>query len=71
MGKDVQPQFSKQTSFEVFRYQLVVDKTLPINLFQKYETADQVRADKNNIFQKVVTKEDFHFKGSNSEQITY
>ena len=36
MGKDVQPQFSKQTTFEVFRYQLVVDKTLPINLFQKY-----------------------------------
>ena len=67
MGKDVQPQFSKQTTFEVFRYQLVVDKTLPINLFQKYETADQVRADKNNIFQQVVAKEDFNFKGSNSE----
>ena len=67
MGKDVQPQFSKQTTFEVFRYQLVVDKTLPINLFQKYETADQVRADKNNILQQVVAKEDFNFKGSNSE----
>lgn len=67
MGKDVQPQFSKQTTFEVFRYQLVVDKTLPINLFQKYETADQVRADKNNIFQQVVAEEDFNFKGSNSE----
>ena len=67
MGKDVQPQFSKQTTFEVFRYQLVVDKTLPINLFQKYETADQVRADKNNIFQQVVAKEGFNFKGSNSE----
>jgi hypothetical protein len=67
MGKAVQPQFSKQTTFEVFRYQLVVDKTLPINLFQKYETADQVRADKNNIFQQVVAKEDFNFKGSNSE----
>ena len=67
MSKDVQPQFLKQTSFEVFRYQLVVDKTLPINMFQKYETADQVRADKNNIFQQVVAKEDFNFKGSNSE----
>ena len=33
----------------------------------KYETADQVRADKNNIFQQVVAKEDFNFKGSNSE----
>ncbi len=67
MSKDVQPQFSKQTTFEVFRYQLVVDKTLPINLFQKYETADQVRADKNNIFQQVVAKDGFQFKGSNSE----
>lgn len=67
MGKDVQPQFSKQTTFEVFRYQLVVDKTLPINLFQKYETADQVRADKNNIFHNVISKEDFKFKSGSSE----
>lgn len=67
MGKDVQPQFLKQTTFEVFRYQLVVDKTLPINLFQKYETADQVRADKNNIFQQVISKDSFTFKSGSSE----
>ena len=67
MGKDVQPHFSQTTSFEVFRYQLVVDKTLPINMFEKYETADQVRADKNNIFQKVLTGEDFNFRGGTSE----
>ena len=67
MSKDIQPTYSKKTSFEVFRYQLVVDKTLPINMFQKYETAAQVRADKNKIFQEVISKKDFHFKNNGSE----
>lgn len=67
MAKTAQTHFSQTTSFEVFRYQLVVDKTLPINMFEKYETAEQVRADKNNIFQKVLTGEDFTFRGGTSE----
>ncbi|MBB1285252.1 hypothetical protein HRH25_12780 [Flavisolibacter sp. BT320] len=54
-------------SFEVFRYQLLVDKTLPINMFEKYETADQIRADKNNILQRVLTNEKFRLKGGSSE----
>lgn len=67
MPTNLNPSFVKQASFEVFRYQLVVDKTLPINMFQKYETAAEVRADKNNIFQQVLLRKDFHFKGSNTE----
>lgn len=67
MAKKVQTQTNQQTSFEVFRYQLVVDKTLPINMFEKYETAEQVRADKNNILQRVIARDGFHFKGGNSE----
>ena len=62
MAKNAQPQLVQQTSFEVFRYQLVVDKTLPINMFEKYETAEQVRADKNNILQRVITGDEFHFQ---------
>lgn len=67
MAKNVQAPSNQQTSFEVFRYQLVVDKTLPINMFEKYETAEQVRADKNNILQRVITGDEFHFKGGTSE----
>ncbi len=67
MAKNNKLQFNQTLSFEVFRYQLVVDKILPINMFQKYETAEQVRADKNNIFQKVITGNDFNFRGDTSE----
>ena len=67
MAKVNKPAFGPQATFETFRYQLVVDKTMPINMFEKYETAAQVRADKNNIFQKVITANDFEFKGGSSE----
>lgn len=67
MTKKNKPQFNQTISFEVFRYQLVVDKILPINMFEKYETAEQVRADKNNIFQKVLTGNAFNFRGDKSE----
>jgi hypothetical protein len=67
MSKATKTSFGSQATFETFRYQLVVDKTLPINMFEKYETADQVRADKNNIFQKVITDPAFEFTGGGSE----
>lgn len=67
MSKAIKTTFGSQATFETFRYQLVVDKTLPINMFEKYETAEQVRADKNNIFQKVITDPTFEFTGGSSE----
>ena len=47
-------QHSKQASFEVFRYQLVVDKALQMNMYD-YKSAEDIRADKNNILQKLLT----------------
>lgn len=67
MSKDIQPQYSRQSSFEVFRYQLVVDKTLQKGLFDKYESAEDIRADKNNILQEILTHDNFRFRSSNSE----
>ena len=66
MAKDVQPAFAKYSTFETFRYQLVVDKTMPINLHSNYETPDQVRAEKNNIFKTLITNETFRFNSNNS-----
>lgn len=66
MAKDIQTAFIKNASFEVFRYQLVVDKTMPIHLYGKHETPEQIRADKNNIFKELITKEKFSFHSSNS-----
>lgn len=53
-------QHSKQASFEVFRYQLVVDKALQMNMYD-YKSAEDIRADKNNILQKLLTNENFRF----------
>ena len=60
-------QISKATNFEVFRYQLVVDKTLQMDMFNKYQTAEDIRADKNNIFHNIIAAEKFNFISSNSE----
>jgi hypothetical protein len=67
MSKVIKPLLGPQATFVTFRYQLVVDKSLPINMFEKYETAEQIRADKNNIFQRVLTGDNFEFKGGNSQ----
>lgn len=66
MNKAMQPSHPRNTTFEVFRYQLVVDKTMPINLFGKYETPEELRAQKNNILKDIITKENFRFTSSNS-----
>ena len=48
---DTQKSIPQRTqAFEVFRYQLVVDRTLQMDMFKKYTTADEIKADKNNIF---------------------
>ena len=66
MSKDTQPAFAKNSTFEVFRYQLVVDKTMPINMFGKYENAEQLRAEKNNILKDILIKDNLRFTSSNS-----
>ena len=54
-------QATKASNFEVFRYQLVVDKTLQMNMFNQYQTAEDIRADKNNIFHNIIAAEKFNF----------
>ena len=39
-------------------------------MYQDYQTADQVRADKNNIFQKILVEDAFKFIGNSSELST-
>ncbi|MDP4207275.1 MAG: hypothetical protein Q8928_00545 [Bacteroidota bacterium] len=56
----------KQANFEVFRYQLVVDKVLQLNMYD-YKSAEDIRADKNKILQKLITDDTFKFYNSQSE----
>jgi len=62
-----QPPASKQASFEVYRYQLVVDKMLQQGMFQDYQTADEIRNNKNKILQDILTNIHFRFHSSQSE----
>lgn len=66
MSKDVQIPSAKNATFEVFRYQLVVDKTMPMNAFGNYETPEELRAEKNNIFKDLITNDKFRFNSSNT-----
>ncbi len=69
MSTNLVPTAPKQATFEVFRYQLVVDKTLQQGLFDKYNSAEDFRADKNNILQSILTNDNFRFR-SNASEIT-
>ena len=61
------PQTHKSSTFEVFRYQLVVDKTLQMNMFKQYQTAEEIRADKNNILHEILNADNFSFVSGKSE----
>ena len=57
----------RQSAFQVFRYQLLVDKTLQKGLFDKYETAEELRNNKNNILQDILVNDKFRFTSESSE----
>jgi hypothetical protein len=67
MSLTTQQHVSKQASFEVYRYQLVVDKMLQQGVFQDYQTADEIRNNKNKILQDILTNIHFRFQSSQSE----
>jgi hypothetical protein len=68
MGKDIQPAHNRHVSFEVFRYQLVVDKAFQSHLFEdQFQTPEAVKANKNNIFSSIITQNSFGFQSSNSD----
>jgi hypothetical protein len=66
MPKDLQIPSTKNVTFEVLRYQLVVDKTMQADAFKNYSSPEQLRADKNNIFRDVITNQNFRFNSSST-----
>ena len=68
MSKDIQPANSKTASFEVFRYQLVVDKAFQPDAFQhQYHSFSELKAAKNKIFDSIITENKFNFDAAKSE----
>lgn len=68
MSKDIQIPSSKQTSFEVFRYQLVIDKAFQSDVFQhQYNTPAELKAAKNEIFKSIISENNFNFRSGNSD----
>lgn len=66
MPKDLQIPSTKNVAFEVFRYQLVVDKTMQADAFKNYDSPEALRADKNNIFKEIITNKNFRFNSSST-----
>jgi hypothetical protein len=62
MTTDIQIQPTRHTSFEVYRYQLVVNKTLQLSLDNKYQTVEAIREHKNEIFADVIDNKNFKFR---------
>ncbi len=67
MAKDIQPQFNKTVPFEVYRYQLVVNKAIQLSLDNQFQSPEQIRENKNKIFQDLIANPQFHFTASKSE----
>jgi len=64
---DIQPTAGKTVSFDVYRYQLLVDKAVQLKLDSPYHSLEEVRAAKNDIFQNLITNKNFYFKSGKSE----
>lgn len=69
MTKKTKAQQPRKASFEVFRYQLLVDKALQMDMYN-YKNADELKADKNNIFQSLITNDKFKFQTPQSDITT-
>ena len=67
MAKDIQPLFTKTIPFEVYRYQLVVNKAIQLSLDSQYQTAGEIREHKNRIFQGLISNPRFKFASSKSQ----
>jgi hypothetical protein len=68
MSKDMQIHSTRQSSFEVFRYQLVIDKAFQSDAFQhQYHTQAELKAAKNDIFKSIISENNFSFRSGNSD----
>lgn len=67
MATDIQPQFQKTVPFEVYRYQLVVNKSIQLALDSQFQTPEEIRANKNKTFQELISNPKFKFLSSNSQ----
>ncbi len=67
MAKDIQPQSNKTIPFEVYRYQLVVNKAIQLTLDNQFQTPEAIRENKNKTFQEILTNTNFRFTSNKTE----
>lgn len=53
-------------TFDLYRYQLLVDKSVQLKLGDEYHTWEDIKKDKNRILETVLTNQDFHFNSKKS-----
>ncbi|MCO6498074.1 MAG: hypothetical protein J5I50_10455 [Chitinophagaceae bacterium] len=57
----------KNATFDIYRYQLLVDKAVQLRTDSPYQNPDEVRAAKNTILENILSNQNFHFKSNKSE----
>ncbi len=67
MAKDIQALFSKTIPFEVYRYQLVVNKAIQLSLDNQFQSPGEIRENKNRIFQGLISNPRFKFISSRTK----
>lgn len=54
-------------TFDVYRYQLLVDKAVQLKIDSHYQSAEEIRAAKNTILENLLSNQNFHFKSNKSD----
>ncbi len=67
MAKDIQPHSNKTIPFEVYRYQLIVNKAIQLTLDNQFQTPEAIRENKNKTFQEILTNTNFRFTSNKTE----
>lgn len=57
----------KNATFDVYRYQLLVDKAVQLKIDSPYQSIEEVRAAKNSILELLLNNKNFHFSSNKSE----
>lgn len=67
MATDIQPHANKLIPFEVYRYQLIVNQAIQLSLDNQFQSAEEIRENKNKIFQQLLTNHNFRFASGKAE----
>jgi hypothetical protein len=67
---DLQVLTNEKATFDVFRFQLLVDKTVQFSSDNLYQSVGEIKAVKNDIFKNLINNKYFQFQSGNSKIVS-